>query len=102
MKKISGLRDLKEHYNKEEIAKSYEKLRFSSLAGQIEHFIEINLINSIIKKERPNLILEIATGPGRLTKDIKLWNKGIGIDYSTNMLRLARKNVNNNTNFIFI
>lgn len=95
MKEVYGIKNLRKHYNREDISKSYEKLRFSNLAGQIEHFIEINLINSIIKKEKPDTLLEIATGPGRLTKNIKLWNKGIGIDYSTNMLRLAKKNVNN-------
>lgn len=95
MEEIYGLKNLKEHYNREDISKSYERLRFSNLPGKIEHFIEINLINNIIEEEKPNLILEIAVGPGRLTKDIKLWNKGIGIDFSSNMLNLAKKNVNN-------
>ena len=95
MKEIYGLKDLKRHYNREEIAKSYEKLRFSNLAGIIEHRITLNIINSLINKYKPELLLEIATGPGRITKDIKLWNKAIGIDYSNNMLKLAKKNVNN-------
>ena len=95
MKEIYGFKKLREHYDRGDISKSYEKLRFSNLPGQIEHLIEINLINSIIKKEKPKLVLEIATGPGRLTKDIKLWSKGIGIDSSNNMLRLAKKNLNN-------
>src|SRR3989344_5758317 len=95
MKEIYGVKDLREHYNREDISKNYEGLRFSSLAGQIEHIVGINLINSIIEKEKPNLVLEIATGPGRLTKDMKLWNKGIGIDSSSNMLKLTKKNVSN-------
>ena len=95
MKDIQGFKDLREHYSKEEIAKSYESLRFSNLAGKIEHKITINVLNSIIKKEQPELLLEIATGPGRITKYINLPNKGIGVDTSENMLRLARKNVSN-------
>ena len=95
MKEIHGIRNLKEHYNKEKIAKSYEKLRFSDLAGKIEHEVTINSINFLIKTYKPNLLLEIATGPGRITKYLKLWNEGIGIDSSENMLRLAKKNVNN-------
>ena len=95
MKEIHGLKDLKEHYNREEIAKSYEKLRFSNLAGVIEHKITLNIINSLINKYKPELLLEIATGSGRITKDINLWNKAIGIDYSSSMLKLAKNNVNN-------
>lgn len=95
MKQISGLNELKKHYQREDIARSYEKLRFSDLAGKIEHEITLDLINSLISKYKPDTLLEIATGPGRLTKNINLWNKGIGVDYSNSMLKLAKKNVNN-------
>ncbi|MBU2633745.1 MAG: class I SAM-dependent methyltransferase [Nanoarchaeota archaeon] len=92
---VIGLKRLREHYDNDNIVKSYEKLRFSDLAGIIEHDISLGIINYFIKKEKPNLLLEIATGPGRLTKHIKLWNKGVGIDSSERMLKLSKKNVDN-------
>jgi len=99
-KEIYNLKNLKRHYNKEEIVNSYETLRFSNLAGKIEHEITLDLINFLIKMHKPALLLEIATGPGRISKDIKLFSRGIGIDFSENMLKLAKKNVSGNWKFI--
>jgi len=62
MKKIHGFQGLKEHYDKEEIAKNYEKLRFSNLSGAIEHKITLSILNSLISNYHPSILLEIATG----------------------------------------
>jgi len=95
MKEISGFKSLKEHYSRDDIAESYENLRFTNLSGVLEHEISINFINNLLKKYKSNSLLEIAVGPGRITKDINLPSKGVGIDISNNMLKIARKNVNN-------
>ncbi len=92
---LKGLENLKKHYNKSEIIKSYENLRFSDLSGKIEHKITISFLNNLITKYKSNNLLEIGIGPGRITKDLVVFNKAFGVDYSNNMLELTKKNVKN-------
>jgi len=94
---IIGLEKLKKYYNQQEIIEDYEYLRFSTLSREIRYEREIEIINTAmqsIQNNSPPRLLEIAVGPGTLTKDIALSGVGVGIDTSKKMLNIAKKRVN--------
>ena len=87
---IKSKERIKSYYSKNDIAISYDLKRFHNTFGRIQHEIEISIINNAISKFKNPRLLEIAVGTGRVTKAIK--GKGIGIDTSDNMLKIAKKN----------
>lgn len=87
---IKGIEGLKKYYDREKIVNTYDKKRFNHTYGNMQHEIELRIINKLISKLKNPRLLEIAVGTGRVTRDIK--GKGIGIDASKNMLKKAKKN----------
>lgn len=90
---IKSKKELKEYYNRKRVVEEYDLKRFHNTYGNIQHEIEMGIINSTISKYKNPRLLEIAVGTGRVTKNIK--GSGIGIDSSENMLEIARKNAPN-------
>lgn len=93
--KMSGSQDRGNLYYKDKnVAKSYDKLRFSSLGGryirQTERRIFLDLLGDIEGKK----ILDMATGTGRLAIDMaERGGKVTGVDVSGEMLEIARGKV---------
>ena len=53
---IMGLKNLKEHYKIKGVVSNYEKLRFFSLSGRVQHNREIFIINKIIEQINPKFL----------------------------------------------
>src|SRR3989344_1729444 len=87
--KIVGKKKLKEHYAKKNVVEKYEQMRFQDSNGQLKHVLETDIIKRVIEKEKPKHVLEVAIGPGRMTKElVKLPSiKITAIDYSLPMLQ---------------
>lgn len=96
MTEIKGLKDLRDQYRQPEFVDRYEKKRFSSFLGKLTHDMEIKATKSVLEPIHPSKLLEIAVGPGRISKDIDFFDVGVGIDTSKPMLEIAKKYVRDN------
>jgi ubiquinone/menaquinone biosynthesis C-methylase UbiE len=91
--KVDDADKMKEYYEKKEIVEEYESKRFSLPIYSAEHERQILIINSLIKNEHLKRILEIAPGPARLTRYIE--SNGTCVEYSKEMIKLAKENLKN-------
>lgn len=94
-KDIKGTEAIRKLYRQNETANSYVTQRFSTFIGKLTHNMEIEAIKSSLEQTYPSKLLEIAVGPGRISKNHDFFNLAIGIDTSNPMLKLARENVEN-------
>jgi len=99
---IQGKEAIKSFYKDEELSGKYIEERFMKPLGRVQHQIQIEMINSMIRCYNIRNILEIACGPARLTRDIKWFSKGVGLDTSDQMLEIARQRVNEPERWQFI
>lgn len=96
--KVIGEQDsLKKAYQQVTAVKNYEKTRFSRPNRAMSHDKEVSIINRILKKERPQKILDLALGPARVSKDLKTkyFKQGFGLDSSPVMLQVAKEQLDN-------
>jgi len=91
-KTIKGADFVRNRYQVQDIASKYENSRFNTLLGRLIHIQEIEAINKALCFH-PSSLVEIATGPGRISKEIKLDTPAIGLDSSVPMLKLAKQNI---------
>lgn len=81
---------IKEFYGEPTITEEYLSKRFTSVSGIKLHEREINTINDFFAIINPEKIIDLATGPARISKDIKNFKKGWGIDSSERMVKMAK------------
>lgn len=86
------LNHLKKHYSDGDIAQKYMERRLGYPIGRYRHEEQVATIRNIIKDHDVKNLLEIAPGPGRLTAEVQI-ERGLAIDSSEEMLKLARTNV---------
>ena len=84
---ISSKKGIEEYYKQQKIAKKYIKERFSTPLGKFHHYHQINLVNKFVKGKK---ILDLACGPGRLSKDIHGFEEAFAADSSEEMLEIAK------------
>jgi SAM-dependent methyltransferase len=77
-------------YNNEVVTATYIQHRFSSSWGKLLHASQVRQINHVIRDYQPHTILEIAPGPARIAVDLKGVQQGLMIEYSKEMLKLAK------------
>jgi len=86
--------EVKEYYEDKSVVKDYSKKRFGDILGSFQHISQIDTVNHHINTTKSAKVLEIACGPARLTKDIFPLEEGVAIDTSEEMLKEARKVMN--------
>ncbi len=86
--------EIKNYYQDKKVAKKYIEKRFKSPIYSYEHKTQIKFINDNINQTKSENVLEIACGPGRITSEIKV-KKGIAIDSSDEMIKIATKRIKN-------
>jgi SAM-dependent methyltransferase len=64
-------RELGEAYRSPAVAAEYVEQRFRSALYRLLHDRQVAAVQQAIAEQRPGRILEIASGPGRLTRDIR-------------------------------
>lgn len=90
---IQGKKAVKNYYKNKEVASKYISQRYSSLFGRFEHEAECKAINQMLKKLKPEKLLDIAIGTGRVAQCLKYYKQGYGIDASCEMLDVAKKHL---------
>jgi len=78
-------------YQNSDVAESYFQRRFSVSWNRLLHETQVAQVNQVIKTYSPDLVVEVAPGPARLTTEIRGVRKGVMVEYSQEMLVEARR-----------
>ena len=78
-------------YERKQIATSYldKRLRFSW--QRLLHRRQVACLNAVLAQHRPDLVLEVAPGPARLTTDLTGVTRGVMVENSDEMVAIARE-----------
>lgn len=85
--------ELKSYYQDAQVVESYLQRRTAQPLNGLLHRRQVALLNEIVRSVRPQRVLELACGPGRLTAEIQNVPFGVAVDASLPMLALARRRV---------
>jgi len=90
---IQGVADVRDAYRDDGVASAYVEERFRAPLGALLHRRQADALRRIIRRSRPDQVLEIAPGPARLTVDVApmLATPPVLIDASAQMLAQARR-----------
>jgi SAM-dependent methyltransferase len=90
---IQGESGIREAYRSTEVARSYIDSRFREPLGALLHDRQIAVMSAVISELKPKKVLEVASGPARLTTDLapRLAAGGVIMDASRQMLAEARR-----------
>ncbi len=80
-----------ELYQNTEVAETYVDKRFTLSWSQLLHETQAAQINRVIREFQPEMVVEVAPGPARLTTEIRGIRKGVLIEYSQEMLVQAKQ-----------
>jgi len=78
-------------YQNTEVAETYVDKRFTLSWSQLLHETQAAQINRVIRESQPEMVVEVAPGPARLTTEIRGIRKGVLIEYSQEMLVQAKQ-----------
>jgi len=73
-------------YRGEDKARTYVEQRFVSELMSLLHERQVEAINRVMREERPSRSLEVAPGPGRLTRDVAPSGKLICLEFNEGMI----------------
>ena len=82
--------EIRRAYQSSETAAGYVADRFASELNRLLHDRQVATINALIEKLRPRRTLEIAAGPGRLSRDVRPHGQLVCLDYNEGMIRQGR------------
>jgi len=83
---IAAEKPIQSAYSGKDLAKSYVAERFVSEIGRLLHERQVAVVNRIMDDIQPTDCLEIAPGPGRLTRDIRPCGGLTCLEYNEGMI----------------
>lgn len=86
--------DLKRYYQNQNVVSAYMERRTAQPLNGLLHQRQVAFLNQIVAERRPQAVLEIACGPGRLTTAMRGVEFGVAIDASHPMLQTAQQRMN--------
>lgn len=88
---LSSEVEIKNAYRGEATASRYVAERFENELNLLLHERQVAAIQRIIDRDRPDRILEIAPGPGRLTQHLRPSGLLVCLEYNEGMINTGRK-----------
>ena len=77
-------------YRGRHVAKRYIEERFTSELNRLVHDKQVTVLQTVMDRARPTRILEIAAGPGRLTRDLRPTCPLLCAEYNEGMIEEGR------------
>lgn len=96
MKPIDRPSELKTYYQDRGVVDAYMERRTAQPLNGVLHRRQVSFLNRTFAERSPQMVLEIACGPGRLTAAMQGLRFGIAVDASPAMLETAQRRVNGN------
>lgn len=84
--------EIQQSYSDPVAAKAYVENRFASELMAMLHERQVGAVNRVMKQAKPSRILEVAPGPGRVTRDVLPAGELVALEYNEAMLNEARQN----------
>jgi len=78
-------------YEDEAVASSYIDVRFKSELNRLLHERQVDAVQRAIDQARPERILEIAPGPGRITRHIRSNGQLVCLEFNDSMIEQGRQ-----------
>ena len=78
-------------YQDTEVAEKYVEQRFSRSWTRLLHDKQVEQVNQAIATHQPELVMEVAPGPARLTTEVRGVTNGVLVEYSHEMLAEAKQ-----------
>ena len=97
---LSTRDDIKEAYRGDKTSGGYVTERFASELNRILHERQVDAINAVIRSIKPRRVLDIAPGPGRLTRDLDLVGMTVCLEYNEGMIEHGRMACNGKATWI--
>jgi SAM-dependent methyltransferase len=79
--------EIQDAYRGGEAAASYVERRFASELHRLLHDRQVGAVNRLLAAARPADVLEIAPGPGRLTREVKAPGRLVCLEFNEGMIR---------------
>src|SRR5262245_37755565 len=83
-------REIKNHYAGSETAAAYVQERFVSELHRLLHDRQSRVLQGLIDRTHPRRILEVAPGPGRLTRSLRPTGELVCLEFNEGMLSKGR------------
>lgn len=97
---ISDEAGIKASYRGETVAGEYVERRFASELHRLLHERQVAAIQRALDREKPKRILEIAPGPGRLTRAVRPSGALVCLEYNEGMIEQGRAACNGKANWV--
>jgi SAM-dependent methyltransferase len=82
--------EIQRAYAGERTAARYVRDRFSSPLYQLIHEKQVRAVQQVIDRTRPQSALEVAPGPGRITRDVRPTGRLVCLEYNEGMIEHGR------------
>ncbi len=82
--------EIQASYRGEQLAERYVAERFASELHRLLHERQVEAVQKVIDRCRPNDVLEIAPGPGRLTRDLRFSGRLVCLEFNEGMIAQGR------------
>ncbi len=93
MKSIQHPAELRSYYRERQVVAEYLPRRTGQPRNGFLHERQVRFLDRVIAERRPRAVLEVAPGPARLTAEIAQVPLGLAVDFSPEMLEMARRRV---------
>jgi ubiquinone/menaquinone biosynthesis C-methylase UbiE len=82
--------EIQAHYAGQAAAEHYVRNRFTSEVQRLLHDRQVATVQSLIDRHRPEKVLEIAPGPGRVTRDLRAGGRLTCLEFNDGMIEQGR------------
>jgi len=82
--------ELQTAYGGSSVATNYVAARFCGELNRLLHDRQVNAVNRLIHQGRPRRVLEIAPGPGRITRDLSPVEHLVCLEFNCGMIEQGR------------
>jgi ubiquinone/menaquinone biosynthesis C-methylase UbiE len=88
---LSGPEEIRATYASPRVASEYVGQRFASELNRLLHDRQVAVLQRVIDRTRPAAVLEIAPGPGRLTRELRVPGRLDCLEYNEGMIAHGRQ-----------
>ena len=97
---LSSEHEIQSAYSGERMAAAYVANRFHSELNRLLHERQVAAVNRVMQFERPAQTLEIAPGPGRVTRDVTPFGNLTCLEFNEGMIAEGRQACRNGAEFV--
>ncbi len=88
---ISAASEIRQYYSSAQVASAYVRDRFVSELHRLLHERQVAAVQRLFDRLRPAWALEIAPGPGRVTRDVRPTGRLVCVEYNASMIEEGRR-----------